>query len=190
MSDFEYLSVLVAIIVGIGFTHLILSVGRILGESKELNVSSVQLIWTANILMMMACFWWWAISLRELEEWLFLQLLFLLFDVSLWCLLAAILYPVSIQSGYDLSAHFERKSRSFFTILIILAFADPLAATILGTQHLIDLGWGYLHWIVTCFVVGVLGIRFRDKRFQQFIAIYWGFSLITFVLSWQYSVAS
>ena len=31
MSDFEYLSVLIAIIVGIGFAHLLLSIGRILG---------------------------------------------------------------------------------------------------------------------------------------------------------------
>jgi hypothetical protein len=190
MSDFEYLSVLVAIIVGIGFAHLLLSIGRILGETKELNVSPVQLIWTANILMMMVCFWWWAISLRELEEWIFLQLLFLLFDVSLWCLLAATLFPVGIPVNYDLSAHFERKRRSFFTILILLAFADPLTASILGTEHLVDLGWGYLHWMVSCLVVGILAIRFKNKRFQEIIAVYWGFSLITFVLSWQYSVAS
>lgn len=44
MSDFEYLSVLIAIIVGIGFTHLLLSIGRVLGERKSLNVDAVQLI--------------------------------------------------------------------------------------------------------------------------------------------------
>ena len=68
MSDFEYLSVLIAIIVGIGFAHLLLSIGRVLGERKSLNVDSVQQIWTANILLMLVTFWWWAISLRELEE--------------------------------------------------------------------------------------------------------------------------
>lgn len=46
MSDFEYLSVLIAIIVGIGFAHLLLSIGRILGETKTLNVTPVHLIWT------------------------------------------------------------------------------------------------------------------------------------------------
>ena len=39
-------------------------------------------------------------------------------------------------------------------------------------------------------VVGILAIRFKNKRFQEIIAVYWGFSLIIFVLSWQYSVAS
>ena len=76
MSDFEYLSVLIAIIVGIGFTHLLLSIGRVLGERKSLNVDTVQLIWTVNILLMLVSFWWWAIALRELDEWVFLQLLF------------------------------------------------------------------------------------------------------------------
>jgi len=188
MSDFEYLSVLVAIIVGIGFTHLLLAIGRVVGETKSLNVSPVQLIWTANILLMMVSFWWWAISLRGLEEWVFLQLVFLIFDVSLWCLLAAILYPVSIPPGYDLGAHFERKRRSFFTILIILSVADPVTSSILGTEHLLDLGWGYVHWILACLVGGIIGIRYTSKRVQQVIAIYWGAALIIFVSSWQYSI--
>ena len=72
MSDFEYLSVLIAIIVGIGFAHLLLSIGRILGEAKALNITLVHLIWTGNILVMLVGFWWWAINLREIEEWVFL----------------------------------------------------------------------------------------------------------------------
>ena len=73
MSDFEYLSVLIAIIVGIGFAHILLSIGRILGETETLKVTPVHLIWTGNILLMLIGFWWWAINLREIEEWVFLQ---------------------------------------------------------------------------------------------------------------------
>ena len=188
MSDFEYLSVLIAIIVGIGFAHLLLSIGRILGEAKSLKVTLVHLIWTGNILLMLVAFWWWAISLRDLEEWVFLHLLFLLFDVSLWCLMAAILYPVAIPPEYDLKAHFARKRKSFFSILILLAIADPLTAMILGTEHLIDLGWSYLHWMLACLIIGILGIRFDNERFHRALAIYWGLALLYFLLSWQFSV--
>jgi hypothetical protein len=175
MSDFEYLSVLIAIIVGIGFTHLLLSIGRILGETKSLNVTLVHMIWTANILIMLVSFWWWAMNLRELEEWAFLTLLFLLFDVSLWCLMAAILYPVAIPQNYDLKAHFARKRKAFFSILILLAFADPVTSMILGTEHLIDLGWPYLHWMLTCLIGGSLAIRYENERFHKVFGIYWGF---------------
>ena len=190
MSDFEYLSVLIAIIVGIGFAHLLLSIGRILGETKTLNVTLVQLIWTGNILIMLVGFWWWAINLREVEEWVFLQLLFLLFDVSLWCLMAAILYPVAIPQGYDLKVHFAKKRKAFFSILILLAAADPLTAMILGMDHLMGLGWAYLHWMIVCLIGGILAIRYDNERFQQAFAIYWGLSLVLFNLSWQFSVAS
>ncbi len=190
MSDFEYLSVLIAIIVGIGFAHLLLSIGRVLGEAKSLNITAVHAIWTVNIMVMLVAFWWWAISLREMQEWVFLHLLFLLFDVSLYCLLAAILYPVAIPQGYDLKAHFARKRKAFFSILILLAITDPLTAMILGTEHVMDLGWAYLHWMLACFIGGILTIRYENERLQLAIAIYWGLSLMLFNLSWQFSVAS
>jgi hypothetical protein len=189
MSDFEYLSVLVAIIVGIGFTHLLLSIGRVLGETKSVNMTPVHSVWTGNILLMLVGFWWWAISLREMHEWIFLQLIFLLLDVSLWCLMAAILFPVAIPPNYDLGLHFARKRKAFFSILVMLAIADPLTSMILGVEHLADLGWPYLHWMLACLIGGILAIRFDNERFQLGFAIYWGISLLAFTLSWQFSVA-
>ena len=58
MSDFEYLSVLIAIIVGMGIAHLLMSLGRILGETKSLNIGVVHLIWTGNVLVALVVAWW------------------------------------------------------------------------------------------------------------------------------------
>lgn len=138
MSDFEYLSVLIAIIVGIGITHLLMSLGRILGETKRLNAGVVPLIWTGNVLVMLVVFWWWGINLRQLEEWVFLHFLLLLFDTSLWCLLATILYPRAIPPDFDLTAHFARKRKAFFGILVLLAFP----ARVRGSFDLNDPGDG------------------------------------------------
>jgi len=68
MSDFEYLSVLTAIIVGIGIAHLLLSLGRVFGQTKRLNVSVLHLIWTANVFTLLVVYWWWGINLREVQE--------------------------------------------------------------------------------------------------------------------------
>ncbi len=190
MSDFEYLTVLIAIILGLGITHILMSLGRILGATKSLNISVAHLIWTANIVTFLVIFWWWGINLREVREWVFLQYFFLLVVTSLWCLMAALLYPTTIPEGYDLKAHFAEKRKVFFSILIILAFADPLTSMMLGTEHLSDLGWGYLHWVLACLVGGILAIRYENERLQQAIAIYWGLSMIIAVLAWQYSVGN
>ncbi len=190
MSDFEYLTVLVAIILGIGIAHLLMSLGRILGGTKSLNIGVAHSIWTANILTFLVVTWWWGINLRELREWLFLHYFFLLFDTSLWCLLAAILYPRAIPPEFDLKAHFARKRKSFFSILVLLAFADPSASMILGTEHLVDLGWPYLHLMFACLIGGIAGIRYDNERFHVALAIYWGLSLTVGVLSWQFSVVA
>jgi hypothetical protein len=190
MSDFEYLTVLIAIILGIGMAHLLMSIGRVLGETKSLNMSVVHSIWTANILIFLVVFWWWGINLRELQEWVFLQYFFLLFDTSLWCLMAAMLYPRAIPQNYDLKAHFAKRRKAFFSILILLAITDPLTSMILGTEHLIDLGWGYLHFVLACLIGGILAIRYENERLQQAVAIYWGLSVIVAVLTWQFSVVA
>ena len=104
--------------------------------------------------------------------------------------MAAILYPVAIPQGYDLKVHFAKKRKALFSILILLAAADPLTAMILGMDHLMDLGWAYFHWMFVCLVGGILAIRYDNERFQLAFAIYWGLSLILFNLSWQFSVAS
>ena len=97
MSDFEYLSVLIAIIVGIGIAHLLMSLGRILGEADRLKTDLVHLIWTANIFLALIAFWWWGINLRSMEAWSFLPFLFVLLSASMWVLMAAILYPVAVR---------------------------------------------------------------------------------------------
>ena len=190
MSDFEYLSVLIAIIVGMGIAHLLMSLGRILGETKSLNIGVVHLIWTGNVLVILVVVWWWGINLRHLEEWVFLQFLFLLFNISLWCLLAAILYPRAIPPEFDLKAHFARKRKSFFSILVLLAFVDPITAMILGTEHLVALGWPYLHWMLVCLIGGIAAVRYDNERFHRAFAIYWGLSMVLFTLSVQFSVVA
>ena len=189
MSDFEYLSVLLAIIVGIGIAHLLMSLGQILGEAGRLKTDFVHLVWTGNLLLALIAFWWWGINLRELEVWSFLPFLFVLASASLWVLMAAILYPVAVPHDFDFKAHFRRKRKSFFSILVLLAFVDPLTALVLGADHVLELGWSYLHWVALGLVGGIAAIRYDNERFHQAFAVYWGLSLGFFFIYTQGSLA-
>ena len=159
MSNFEFITVLFAIIIGVGVTHLLLTIGRLLGETKSYNVGPVQLVWTVNLLLVLVAYWWWINELRSVEEWSFRLLLLVYVDISLWCLLAATIYPVTISPDYDLKAHFEKKRTSFFAILIVLALLDPSIAVVLGAENLKFLGWPYMHLMAITFIGGIAGIR-------------------------------
>ena len=182
MSNFEFITVLLAIIVGIGITHLLLSIGRLFGETRKLNVSAVQIVWTANILFALVAYWWWVISLRTVQEWTFFQLLLVFVDVCLWCLLSATLYPNTIPPDYDLAKHFEIKRKSLFSILIILSVVDPIVVLALGPENLFDLGWPYLNFMALCLAGGIAGIRVENQKFQFFLASYWGISAVAVTL--------
>ena len=188
MTDFEYLSVLIAIIVGIGIAHLLMSLGRILGEASRLRTDLVHLIWTVNLFLVLIAFWWWGINLRQLEVWAFLPFLLVLLSASMWCLMAAILYPVAIPPDFDYKAHFLQKRRLFFSILVLLAFVAPLTALVLGTDHIMELGWAYLHWDLANLLGGILAIRYDNERFHKVFAVYWGLSLVFFFLYTQGSL--
>jgi len=178
MSNFEFLTVLLAIIIGIGITHLMLSIGRFLGEVGRFKVGLVQFVWTVNILLALVGYWWWINGLRGVESWSFPLLLFVFIDIFLWCLLAAALYPATISSDYNLKGHFENKRSSFFLILVALALIDPSVEIALGADNLLDLGWPYLHLMAASFVGGIASIRFNNERFQLAFAIYWGSALV------------
>ena len=63
MDQFEYVMVLVSIIVGLGIAHLLLGVGgvinRLTDRQRPLKLSVAYLAWLAMLFVWMVLFWWW-----------------------------------------------------------------------------------------------------------------------------------
>jgi hypothetical protein len=189
MSTFEYLSVLLSIIVGVGITHMIMGLGRLISHSSGRSIYWVHLVWTLNIALYLVVFWWWAINLRVLDEWSFLPFLVVLLEPSLLCLAGAILYPVPMPPDLEYKTHFYRSRRVFFSVIVAVAVSDLILVLYSAPEaHLTALGWPFYFLFVTSFLGGVTAIIFDSERVQGAYSILYCCAIFIFVLGTQSSI--
>ncbi len=65
MSQFEYVAVLISIIVGLALTQLLRGVGRMVTSKDGLRPYSVHLVWTLYLFINITMFWWWEFQLSN-----------------------------------------------------------------------------------------------------------------------------
>ena len=70
MSTFEYAMVLISIIIGLGITHILSSLGsavhRLQHHGRSLRIEINYLVWVAFIFTWLVQFWWWRFRWSEL----------------------------------------------------------------------------------------------------------------------------
>jgi hypothetical protein len=55
---FEYLGVLIAVILGLSLTHLLRGLSRLIHMRRTVKPYWVQIVWTVNILIYVLAVWW------------------------------------------------------------------------------------------------------------------------------------
>ena len=128
MSEFEYVMVLVSIIIGLAITHVLTAfaaaVHRLRGHGDPIRLESVYLLWSGFILIWLVSFWWWEFKFQDIERaWSFGLYLFLISYSIVLFLLAAVLVPKGMERLNDSYAFFMEGRRWFFgTLLVVNAF--------------------------------------------------------------------
>lgn len=135
MSSFEYVMVLVSIIIALAIAHLLTaiaaSVHRLRGHGEPIEMDAVYNLWVAYVLIYLISFWWWEFKLQEIMlEWSFGVYLFIVVYSIILFMLAAILVPHRMQGvthSYDYFMH----GRKWFFSVFLLATAVDIADTFL-----------------------------------------------------------
>ena len=189
MSTFEYLSVLLSIIVGLGITHIILGLGRLIGHASGRSIYWVHLLWALNIALYLVVFWWWAINLRELEEWAFVPFLVVLLEPALLCLAGAILFPVNMPPDLEYKTHFYRSRKAFFSVVVALGISD-LSVVLYASPaaHFSELGFPYQLFLSATLFGGIIAAFSDSERVQGAMAVYYCGALFIFVMLTQSSI--
>ena len=182
MTAFEYVMVLVSIIVGLGLTHILGAFGagvhRIRGQGAPLRVDATFIAWVAYVFLVLISFWWWEFRLRDaLAEWTFgVYLLILGYAVGLF-LMAVVLIPRELEGVTDTEQHFLGIRRWFY-VLFLGTLSLDIPDTLLKSGGL-RLEPEYWAIMATNAVAGVIGLASRKRLVHRAIAfIVLGYQLV------------
>lgn len=131
MTPFDYLSVLISIVLGLGLTELLSNVHRLIQARDRIKFHWLPLLWSGLIFVMLVQWWWAAFGLhRELEWNFFFFLLILLIPVLMYLAAASVLPTVEPEQEYDLRAYYFRIHHWFFWIVAATSGMECLRAVL------------------------------------------------------------
>ena len=132
MHAFDYLSVLLSIVLGLGMTQLLSAVARWLELRHEVKPYLPAAIWAAFLMIVVVQTWWSMFDMRNIAEWSFLQFCVVLAQPVLLFLLTALVLPGPQSEVRDLEVFFFQHRSWFFGLLMALLVASASKDLVLG----------------------------------------------------------
>lgn len=181
MALFEYLGVLISVVMGLGITHLLIGTSKVIEHRDSIRVYWVHSVWTVNILIYILVIWWGMFWWSSLEEWSFYHFLFVtLYAVALF-LLAAVLYPWDFPSDFDFEEHFLKNRAWFFGIQFVAWCIDVPETMVKAGAGLREPPQLYLLFIALMLPLNLVAAFTGNRRYHGFFALYWLVSILGYL---------
>jgi hypothetical protein len=58
MDEFEFLAVFISIVVGLGVTHILYGLARLIHNRGQQRAAKLHFVWTLNVLLILLLNWW------------------------------------------------------------------------------------------------------------------------------------
>lgn len=176
MDTFEFLTVFVSIILGLGMAYLILGVGKILSRRDYYRFYWLHFMQIINTYLLILNSWWITYSWMGMKGLTFLHFLFIMCSPCVIVLASSLLFPSEEEQNIiNLKDHYFSNSRTFYILFSLFYPLDFVDTILKGTQHLEALGSFYVILNIVSFAI-VLSAAFYRKPFyhglvQSFIII-------------------
>lgn len=135
MSRFEYLSVLVSIVIALGLSEVTISWGRVFQRRIKMHAYWLHVFWSLFSLFLMVQFWWGFWRYRTIEDWSLGALLLTLTVVITLTLCALMLVPRARDAeGVDSRQVYFDNAKSFFSLgALYIVLVTTMDVVVLGS---------------------------------------------------------
>ena len=151
-----HVRVLLGMIVGLGLTHLLRHVARIVDHPRQTRVCWVHLVWVLFVFVYLLHFWWWEFRLSALTPWTFAVYLFVALYALLLYLLCVFILPDSLEGYAGYREYFYSRRRWIFGTLAVVYVVDFVDTWIKGAAYLESFGPEYpvrtIAYVIACLV--------------------------------------
>lgn len=180
MTDFEFIFVLYALILGLSLVELLSGLGRALelefAREAEGKDDSFQIGWLTPLLAIfvmldLMSFWMFAWTIRPLVSVSPMMLLGVMAFASAYYLAARLVFPSDPELFRRLDTHYFRVSRTIFGILIALVFAQW--AFLLGTPEIREAVLSPVGVGLTVLFIAMMGAAmiWRNRHIQAVLLV-------------------
>jgi hypothetical protein len=180
MQVFDYLSVIVSVITGLGMTHVLSGVAELVYARKRVRFYWVSLFWMLFLFVSQVQIWWGLWDLRESRAWNFGSfLVLLLYPIATYLPASVVLPSLSTGESVDLREHYYQNHRAFFSlfalVFLVLTALNPI---------LFGVPWLSVPEGLTALLFGLLGVAAisGSPRYHTVLPLLVSTVTVTFIL--------
>lgn len=174
MGAFDYLSVLISIILALGMTRVLAGVGEMLQARMHRRVYWVHATWVVNLFLHLVIAWWIFYRWRNQQPWTFFLFVFVLILPTILYLASLLLFPreSDVDLAIDYKAYYYANHRAFFILLALFPPVDVADSLLKGIPHFLALGTPYFVSSGLFFAGLVTAAATANERYHEFYALF------------------
>jgi hypothetical protein len=177
---FDYLGVLLSIILGLALTHVLFSVARVIQMRTTIQPYWVQMVWAANVILFVLAVWWGMFWWRQLPQWHFEWFVFLIGYAIVLFMFAAMLFPIHFPNNLDCEAYYFANRKWFFSLFALALVYDIPETLAKQAAGLRAVPIQYELFIPFTLALAVAGLLSVNRRVHAGIAIGFLLALVSY----------
>ena len=178
MNEFDFISVLISIVIGLGVTNLLSGAGRAFYRRAKNPIDEIHIVLTGFNLVKLTLNWWVTFQWRA-EPWTFDKFLVLIIWTFLLYMHTVFLYPPDLSESETHRDVWLQNRVGYYGTSAAFGLCDILQTAIRG--GLLHPAW-YLPFLGHYVVLSVAGLLVRRRGYDRFYAWYFLISLLTWSL--------
>ena len=185
MSTFEFVAILLSIVVGLGIARLLSALASLVEHRDQVRFDALTLAWVANLMVGHITFWWVTVgNARWSEEWSLAEFLVLFAYAVAMFFAAALILPSTASDGCDLRKRYESIRRPFFALITGIVAIEITDSLVKGgiDRILTVLGPTYIVMVTVWGSFGLVAMYVTDRR------VHWVGAVALFVLMFGFVV--